>query len=190
MKLIGGFPPATKSSFLTLQKSVQGSSIDEFLAASEPVLVELDIMQRKTDKKKEKLTLTAQRQSLIEQLSSATDAALSLHLAVLLLFHSVTQTSLCASGRFVPQIVSYLQPHLPAATYETLTALQSKCSENTTETQTFNCIPPFLGLVIQEITAKSDQDQLDDIRDKMRELIPRVRELAVTFKKKAGATDA
>jgi rRNA pseudouridine-1189 N-methylase Emg1 (Nep1/Mra1 family) len=41
------------------------------------------------------------------------------------------------------------------------------------------------GLVIQELTSKGDEELLETIRQKMEDLIPRVRETAVTFKKSA-----
>ena len=74
-----------------------------------------------------------------------------------------------ASGRFVPQIITFLQPHLPTEIYDTLTALQ--------------------GLVIQELTAKGDDEQQAVIRQQMEELMPRVREAAVTFKKSNAPVD-
>lgn len=98
--------------------------MEEFLSLSECALSACDIVLRKADKKKEKLLSSTQRHSLIEQLNAAQEAALVLHVAVLLLFHSVTQTLLNASGRFVPTIVTFLQSHLPAPTYELLLKLQ------------------------------------------------------------------
>jgi len=111
---------------------------------------------------------STQRHSLIEQLNTAQEAALVLHVAVLLLFHTVTQTLLNASGRFVPTIITFLQPHLPATTYELFLQLQ--------------------GLVIQELTAKEDEELLASVHSAMKELIPRVREAAVVFKKSSNKT--
>ena len=123
-KLINELPQNVRPSLLALNKTVQGASVDEFLTQADAALAACDIVLRKVDKKKDKSVGSQQRQALIEQLSAATDAALVLHLAVLLLFHTVTQTVLNASGRFVPQIISYLQPHLPAPTADLLTTLQ------------------------------------------------------------------
>lgn len=78
--------------------------MDDFLGAAEVALTACDVVLRRPDKKKERQLLTTQRHELIERLGSASDAALVLHIAVLLLFHTVTQTLLSASGRFVPQI--------------------------------------------------------------------------------------
>lgn len=89
-------------------------------------LTACDIVLRKVDKKKDKAIPVQQRHMLIEQLSTAEDAALVLHVAVLLLFHTVTQTALNASGRFVPQIISLLQSHVPQSIGELLSELQGK----------------------------------------------------------------
>nr|CAG4635980.1 EOG090X0267 [Eubosmina coregoni]SVE69664.1 EOG090X0267 [Eubosmina coregoni] len=162
-KLIGELPQKVRPALLALHKATQGASVDDFLSQAETAISACDIVLRKADKKKDKSATSIQRQGLIEQLSTATDAALVLHLAVLLIFHSVTQTVLNASGRFVPQIITFLQPHLPAPTVELLTTLQ--------------------GLVIQELTSKGDENLLAQVHQSMTELVPRVREAAVTFKK-------
>jgi len=165
-KLIAELPQNLKGSLQDLLKSTQGTSIEEFLSLSENALSACDIVLRKPDKKKEKLLSTTQRQSLIEQLNQAQEAALVLHVAVILLFHSVTQTLLNASGRFVPTIITFLQPHLPTPTYDLFLQLQ--------------------GLVIQELTAKDDEELVASLRANMEELIPRVREAAVVFKKSSS----
>nr|CAG4641501.1 EOG090X0267 [Eurycercus lamellatus] len=162
-KLINELPQNVRPVLQGLHKTTQGASVDEFITQADAALSACDIVLRKVDKKKDKSAGSQQRQALIEQLSTAADAALVLHLAVLLIFHTVTQTVLNASGRFVPQIVAFLQPHLPATMAELLTTLQ--------------------GLVIQELTSKGDEELLVDVRRKMEELIPRVRESAVMFKK-------
>ena len=125
-KLIGELPQNVRPALLGLHKATQGASVDDFLSQAETAISACDIVLRKVDKKKDKSATSIQRQGLIEQLSTATDAALVLHLAVLLLFHSVTQSVLNASGRFVPQIIAFLQLHLPAPTVELLTTLQGK----------------------------------------------------------------
>lgn len=123
-KLINGLPQNLRTPLQSLHKALQGATVEEFLNEAETALSACDIVLRKVDKKKEKTNTTHQRQVLIEQLNAAKDAALVLHVAALLLFHTVTQTILNASGRFVPQIISFLQPHLPVATSELLSTLQ------------------------------------------------------------------
>ena len=56
----------------------------------------------------------------MEQLAGAEDPALVLHLTSLILFQAVTQTMLHASGRFVSNILTYLQSHLTADVFNTL----------------------------------------------------------------------
>nr|CAG4647659.1 EOG090X00WU [Moina brachiata] len=162
-KLINELPQELKTPLQALLKASQGASIDEYTSSLETAIAACDIVLKKVDKKKEKNLGSQQRHSLIEQLNSANDPALVLHIAVLLLFHTITQNTLNASGRFVPQIIGFLQPHLPASTAELLTTLQ--------------------GLVIQDITSKGDEELNATIRQKMEEIVPRVREAAVFFKK-------
>ena len=57
--------------------------------------------------------LVSHRTGLLEQLSACLDPALCLHLATLLLFHSVTGHILHASGKFVPHLITHLKQHLP-----------------------------------------------------------------------------
>lgn len=123
-KLINELPQDLKSPLQNLLKTSQGANVEEYICAVESALEACDVVLKKVDKKKEKNLASQQRHSLIEQLNSANDPALVLHIAVLMLFHSVTQTTLNASGRFVPQIIAFLQPHLPGPTAELLLTLQ------------------------------------------------------------------
>jgi hypothetical protein len=109
-----------------LHKATQGANVEEFISETEVALSACDVVLRKVDKKKDKAIPTQHRHLLIEQLNAAKDAALVLHVAVLLLFHTVTQTVLNASGRFVPQIITFLQSHLSPSTAELLSTLQGK----------------------------------------------------------------
>lgn len=42
--------------------------------------------------------------------------------------------------------------------------------------------------MIQELTSKDDEELLGTVREKMESLVPRVREVAVTFKKSSSST--
>jgi len=64
--------------------------------------------------------LLGHRQALLEQLTSAEDPALVLHLTTLILFQAVSQTMLHASGRFVSHILTYLQSHVTAEVFNAL----------------------------------------------------------------------
>lgn len=45
----------------------------------------------------------------------------------------------------------------------------------------------FKGLVIQELTNKGNDELVESVRKKMEETIPRVREIAVTYKVPSAA---
>jgi len=60
------------------------------------------------------------RQSLAEQLRQESDAAMTLHLASVLLVHVHTQCMVHAPGRCVPQIIAFLRQYLPADQYSIL----------------------------------------------------------------------
>nr|CAG4636818.1 EOG090X0267 [Ceriodaphnia reticulata]SVE72800.1 EOG090X0267 [Ceriodaphnia reticulata] len=162
-KIIKGLPQNLRTPLQGLHKATQGANVEEFLTETESALSACDIVLRKVDKKKDKAVASQQRHVLIDQLNAATDYALILHVAALLLFHTVTQTVLNASGRFVPQIITFLHSHLPDSMSELLSTFQ--------------------GLVIQELTSKGDEELLESVRQKMESLVPQVREAAVTFKK-------
>nr|CAG4646077.1 EOG090X0267 [Macrothrix elegans] len=168
-KLINDLPQELKAALQALHKAALGSNVEEFLSQVDNALSASDIVLRKADKKKDKGLITQQRFALIDQLNAASDPALVLHVAVLLIFHTVTQTVLNATGRFVPQIVAFLQPQLPAPTADLLTTLQ--------------------GLVIQELTSKGDEETLISVRQKMEEIVPKVREAAVVFKKSSAVSE-
>jgi hypothetical protein len=125
-QIINGLPQNVRLPLQGIHKATQGANVEEFLLETEVALSACDIVLRKVDKKKDKAIPTQQRQVLIEQLNTAKDAALVLHVAVLLLFYTVTQTVLNASGRFVPQIITFLQSHLSPSTVELLSTLQGK----------------------------------------------------------------
>lgn len=66
------------------------------------------------------------RQALLEQLSQETDAAMLLHLSVVVLFQTFTSNIVHAPGKCVPQIVTFLQPYLPPEQHDLLTRMQGK----------------------------------------------------------------
>jgi len=67
------------------------------------------------------------RQSLADELRQESDAAMTLHLASVLLVHVHTQCMVHAPGRCVPQIVAFLQQYLPADQYSILLRSQGYC---------------------------------------------------------------
>ncbi|KAK7870281.1 hypothetical protein R5R35_001007 [Gryllus longicercus] len=119
LKMINEVPNDAKEPLSKLHKSLSGSSIDNFLSSLEASIGPglCDMILRKQDKRKERPQIYAHRQSLLEQLSVVQDPAVVLHIASLILFQTLTQSILHASGRFVSNILSFLQPQLPAEMY-------------------------------------------------------------------------
>lgn len=66
----------------------------------------------------------AHRQALGEQLRGEGEAAMALHLAVVVLFQTLTQTMVHAPGRLVPAILAHLQDLMDEEPYSMLTHFQ------------------------------------------------------------------
>lgn len=66
------------------------------------------------------------RQVLLEQLSQETDAAMLLHLSVVVLFQTFTSNIVHAPGKCVPQIITFLKQYLPPEQHDLLTRMQGK----------------------------------------------------------------
>lgn len=95
-----------------LIKTLPGTSIDEFITASENCLQACSMILKKVDKKKDRTLILCHKHELLEQLSNATDPALILHLTTLVIFTVATGNILHASGRHVSAILSFLQTHI------------------------------------------------------------------------------
>uniref|UniRef100_T1IY38 E3 UFM1-protein ligase 1 homolog n=1 Tax=Strigamia maritima TaxID=126957 RepID=T1IY38_STRMM len=103
------------------------------------------------------------RQCLLEQLSVTMDGALCLHLSALILYQTMTHCMLHASGKFVPQILTFLESQLNSEIVEFLQMYQ--------------------GLVIKLLTVGSDEESGQKIKAQLEELMPKVKEIATTTKK-------
>lgn len=64
--------------------------------------------------------LESHKQALIEKLKETDSPSLILHLVSLILFQSVTQNMLNASGRFVSNILNFIEKRLPADAFAIL----------------------------------------------------------------------
>ena len=69
----------------------------------------------------------AHRQALAEQLHGESEAAMALHLAVVILFQTLTQTMVHVPGRLVPAVLAHLQELMDEEPYATLTRFQGMC---------------------------------------------------------------
>ena len=127
VKIINELPKEISEAALKIHKSVSGNSITEFIATFEAqVGTFCDVMLKKQDKKKDRQILFGHRQSLLEQLGSCSEAALSLHLSVLYVFQQVSGCMLHASGKFVPLIIEHLEHHEESLGSELIQKLQTQ----------------------------------------------------------------
>lgn len=110
-KLIQECDNEYKASLTELNKSLNKSSIEEFLIASENALKSCSMIIKKIDKK-DRLIVTQHKEKLCQQLQETNDPALILHLVVLILFTNTTGNIIHASGRFVSQLLMFLKSYL------------------------------------------------------------------------------
>ena len=71
-----------------------------------------NVFIKKADKKRDRQILFNHRQQLLDQLGACVDHALTLHMAILLIFQHLTGHMLHASGKFVPVLLIQLLPQL------------------------------------------------------------------------------
>lgn len=120
---VGG---AYKSPFMELNKSLNKTSLDEFLLAVENALKSCSMIIKKVDKKKDRLVIVHHKEKLLEQLLQCREPSLILHLSVLIIFTLVTGTIVHASGKFVANILQFIKPSLNAENNLTLSKYHGK----------------------------------------------------------------
>ncbi|ESO89369.1 hypothetical protein LOTGIDRAFT_229220 [Lottia gigantea] len=174
LKLIMKLPSKDQVPLTKLHQAVRGKSLDEFFNQFENLCgpEHLGLMLKKPDKKKERQLTFSHRQSLAAQLKDENDPAMTLHLASVILFYTFTQTILDTPGRLVPQIVQFLSTYLD------------------TEKQTI--LTDFQELVIKSAKLKSSEEEIEDldsIEKEMKDLLPQVKEIALTTRKSAGGNE-
>lgn len=108
------------------------------------------------------------KHALLDQLSKCDDPALTLHLAVLVIFTISSQNMLHASGKFVSSILSYLQPSLTSEQSSVLTS--------------------FHDSVLKLLTTSSDSDETKAISEELYTKMGEVKSIASAFKK-SGTTN-
>lgn len=109
------------------------------------------------------------KHALLEQLSNCNDPALSLHLAVLVIFTISTQCMLHASGKFVSSILIFLQPSLSPEQSAALTQ--------------------FHDLVLRLLTTSPESDDTKLISEELLAKMDKIKAIASTYKK-SGITAA
>ncbi|GFY01674.1 e3 UFM1-protein ligase 1 [Trichonephila clavipes] len=164
-KIINKFPEEIQKPLSKLHSSLNVKTLEDFHSSIDVALGAgiCDMIIRKPDKKKERQIFANHRQSLLSQLTEATDPALCLHLASLLIFQSHTHTMLHASGKFVPHIIGFLQKQLSAEIYLLLATYQES--------------------VIKKLTPSENEEEKHANESILIETMPKIKEIAVTYKK-------
>ena len=116
-KLISTLDTEINENLTVINNSLSANTIGDFLIALEQCSSKFDIMLKKVDKKKERNLLAEHRQLLIMQLSECQDPILGLHISVMIAFQVLHDCMLHASGKFVPQILSFLEKDLDLDLY-------------------------------------------------------------------------
>lgn len=165
LKMIGKLPESVQQIVAKLNSSLNGKSLEDFYKHLDALCgpQHLGILLRKPDKRKERQLIFNHRQALLEQLSQETDAAMLLHLSVVVLFQTFTSNIVHAPGKCVPQIVTFLQPYLPPEQHDLLTRMQD--------------------LVIQQMKLQSEDKDGSEVMAEMDKLKPQVVDMATKTKK-------
>ncbi|CAK9290727.1 unnamed protein product [Gordionus sp. m RMFG-2023] len=122
-KAIMEFPDAVKTHLSNISKTLVQNDASAFLNELLDISQtnSLNIILKKLDKKKEKVIVQNYRQELLEKLKamfndlSESNAPLKFHLLTLITFCEHTKSALCASGKFVPNMIDQLAllPSIP-----------------------------------------------------------------------------
>ncbi|XP_066914006.1 E3 UFM1-protein ligase 1 homolog [Clytia hemisphaerica] len=140
LKLLTKLPDEWKSPLTKLNTSLGSKSTDDFFTQAELITAPeyCDIMLKKTDKKKERQMLFNHRAALADQLERESEPAMALHLASIILFQYHTNTLLHAPGKFVPQIIMFLQ--------------------NSISEEDFILLTEYHALVVQQLKQKASKE--------------------------------
>ncbi|XP_074653145.1 E3 UFM1-protein ligase 1-like isoform X2 [Tubulanus polymorphus] len=167
VRLLSKLPDDVKVSLTKLHTSLNKESLDEFHVALDLICDPscLGIMLKKPDKKKERQLIFSHRQVLLDQLKLEQDSAMLLHLVAVVLFQTFSGCMVHAPGRCVPHILTFLADHMLQEQHQLLTEYQD--------------------LVIKQLKQKSENNdgKLVEIENKLEELKPQVKELAIIVKK-------
>lgn len=154
--------PEYKTAIAELNKSLN-KTIDDFLVATEEAMKVCSMIIKKIDKKKDRSIILQHKDKLCQQVKETEDPAIILHLVVLILFTSCSNAIIHASGKFVSNILQYLQPHLNA-------------DQN-------NILKQFHDLVLKLLIAGSDSDEAKNALEELKDIQKSAIELALNFEK-------
>uniref|UniRef100_A0A0K8SRL7 E3 UFM1-protein ligase 1 homolog n=1 Tax=Lygus hesperus TaxID=30085 RepID=A0A0K8SRL7_LYGHE len=152
-----------KDTLTALNKTLATGSVEDFLAAVEPALAAVGLLNRKADKKKERQFMLNKRELLLTEVGRCDNPALLLHAGVLLIFQTATQTILNASGKFVPSVLTFLRPHLSNSLHDLL--------------------HKFQDLVLKLLTVGDDAEAENKYKSELNEMMPLVKEEISNYRK-------
>ena len=167
IKIINELPKEISEPGLKIHKCLSGTSVTDFLAVLESNIGSFcDVMLKKPDKKKDRQILFGHRQSLLEQLESCSDPALTLHLASLTIFYHIHGATLHASGKLVPIIIEHLVQQTDHLSPEQSSLLLD-----------------HQKLVMASLNKSADEESLKDIASQLETSMTNVKSLVASLKK-------
>uniref|UniRef100_A0A2C9KNN7 E3 UFM1-protein transferase 1 homolog n=2 Tax=Biomphalaria TaxID=6525 RepID=A0A2C9KNN7_BIOGL len=176
LRLISTLPKESQDPLSRLHVTLNGHSLEDFFHQLELLCGphHLGILLKKPDKRKERQLVFNHRLSLVEQLKTETDPAMGLHLAVVLLFQTMTQCMLHIPGRLVPSVIHHLTSLLDAEKMAVLTQMQD--------------------LIVKQHKMRSDQEHHDNeledqVTKEMNTLLASVKDIALNTKKASAAAE-
>ncbi|XP_076444457.1 E3 UFM1-protein ligase 1-like [Babylonia areolata] len=173
LKLISNLPKDVQAPLSRMHIALNGQSLEDFLTPMEQFCSSshVSIMLKKPDKRKERQLVFAHRQSLAEQLRGESEAAMALHLAVVILFQTLTQAMVHAPGRLVPAVLAHLHELMEEQVYTQLTHFQD--------------------LVVQRLQAEGSNDHstVETLTKELDSLLSQVKDIALTTKRKTHTHD-
>ena len=122
-----------------------------------------DVTLKKSDRKKDRQIVFNHRQSLMQQLESCQEPALTLHLASLLIFQCQSGCMLHASGKFVPVILT-------------------KVNESLDDEKAKGLLTKYQELVVSAMGTK-DPEEKAPIQKQLEESLRAVKDVALNSKK-------
>uniref|UniRef100_H2YV25 E3 UFM1-protein ligase 1 n=1 Tax=Ciona savignyi TaxID=51511 RepID=H2YV25_CIOSA len=125
--MLSMFPDDVKTPLTRLNSAATGKDLDEFTEALQVAVGPraCDVFLRAADKKKDRQVLHGHKMSLLKQLEDETNGATALHLAVTIIFQSVTGCMLHTPGKCVSDVIAKIQPLVEKGVHETLCAYHS-----------------------------------------------------------------
>lgn len=160
LKFVNDLPAEYKNPLIPVVKTLSGQSIDDFLTTIEDALVACSMIVKKVDKKKDRIVVLNHKHQLLEQLEKVDDLPLVLHLAVVIMFMTATQTMLHCSGKHIAGIISFLKQYLTEEQVLELTSYYD-----------------FVTLML------SGGSEAESAKEKLKEKVPTIKKLANEYKK-------